>query len=811
MLPNNHSRHQDDPLDDSQVALALSLRSNQFTGWNQKTRDQLDSYSGWNYLGITPICRLAARAVVDIFDERKNETSREQAKSLRRQARDAYSFEFGSKWKSFLDEKELAEPADYSFNWWKLLGNRPNPFQSAAKQRWERVLQLHIHGVSMVWNVKTKYKKTRWRFVLPYSMLTPIDAGTNGMILGGVRVHNINWATQFVASQVGSGALSDSLRRFTLDREIPMEDITMTSYPHPMRPGDGMSPSTAIDDWIGAVRAAEKTERRQYERGPEQKVLVAQPDNDGSDGISTTTELNTFQKRLDKRMKSSEGILVAVPKHGQVTPVGFSPDEMGYAQSGGFHGPNIMGVHHTPKTAIGQNDNGTYGSNAASMQAFNWVSVQSDLDLFADDDTIAMQQEEGEVFTAEYTAPEYNDPELQERKFENDVNAGNMTGKEARKQRGRESYGDKRDNLTAGSNALKEFDPANPDKMPSGQGSGDGSVPKFGQSSNGATPKLTGPKQPNTSGSANPLTEKPPTRYRKSKSLETGKCVVKVDLAALIDGDVYSRELGKVNRQVADAMSMLIDAGCDIVVYTYLDAVSIVKKWLRENEVRFDSINENTEGESENMVLLDGSSTAGQDAQEIAMSVVDRLKDDVWKSRIERVVNRNSEGEEYGFLYVPVGGDLAEIVRSVQRQVDNQDWSGSGREDDLHITVMYGMVDADRTELVKVSKAIESPIYRLASKPSVFKGGHFEGKDHVAIVIELEGDGLHHMRDAFANRFAHLESYESYRPHITIGYIKKETAEKYEALIIPNASSKVALLEYTHPGQPKLKMPITSL
>lgn len=791
--PNEKSMHYRDQtpqtgndksgVSDDQALLAMSLSQQQYTGRGGNHSKEVEQFRGWNYIGITPICKMASRAKVHIYDDR-------------------------------IDVEEHLEDADVpggiadpDFRWWKLF-RRPSPWQTGRQLRYEAVQQLHIHGMAMIWNVKNGFGKTVARIPLPMALLQPLAPGFHKeMPDGGVRVQDLQWISRAMSLP---SKLKQSHFHYMANRTISISDITLYAYPHPILRGDGYSPGTAGKSWLELIDAAETSQAEHYERGPTTKVLVTPP----SDTMTDNAALNGWQRKIDQRIRESDSGVIAIP-HGQTSSITVDPDAMAYGEAAQTYGPPVLALHGTNKAAAGLNDSMTYGSVAASMDFFGSVTVQSDLDLMADEDTATVQMEEGPAFTVGYDAPSYKDPELSEQQISTDIAAGSITIGEVRKARGRKPFGDARDDLPAGSDAAKQWvTPDAKEEVEAASLQPAGGVPMGGGP---PTPK-TDPTQPQGKLGA-PAGDIGSSAPQKKSMLAISPAsqpspVIAVDLdGTLAVYDVFDEHsIGEPISESVEAVRLLSSAGMTIVIYTSRDNDSLVARWLHEHDIPFDAINANpwaSSGDAKMMadVYLDDRAVSARSPSAAMLSdVLDRFTGTAWEQRIRSQIKRMHWDRKYSFLFLPVRDELAAHCRRAAGEIDAAHLTENGIEAELHITVLPQILPTSSFDFTDRMGLLSRPQFTLADHLTVFSG-----KDGFAVVIEATGPDMFRLRDNAEACFPHVKSeHPSYRPHVTLAYIQEQYASKYDRKPtgLPEVSASAALLTLRHPTEPDVILPL---
>lgn len=98
-----------------------------------------------------------------------------------------------------------------------------------------------------------------------------------------------------------------------------------------------------------------------------------------------------------------------------------------------------------------------------------------------------------------------------------------------------------------------------------------------------------------------------------------------------------------------------------------------------------------------------------------------------------------------------------------------------GLEDRPHITVKFGLHTPDVAAVRKVVSG-EGPIQAKVTGIEIFSP---EGKDYDVVVQRVSSPDLTRLNKAIADAIPNTDTHPVYRPHITLGYVKKGTGKKY--------------------------------
>lgn len=130
---------------------------------------------------------------------------------------------------------------------------------------------------------------------------------------------------------------------------------------------------------------------------------------------------------------------------------------------------------------------------------------------------------------------------------------------------------------------------------------------------------------------------------------------------------------------------------------------------------------------------------------------------------------------DYWSVQIPIDSSLNhKILLWGDRHIDDEvlfntpDDPGFGREDESHITILYGI----HTSNVKTIKEILSK-----TKPfevELDKISLFENKKFNVVKIDVLGKDLYRLNQKLKNELDYSDKYPEFKPHLTIAYVKKD-------------------------------------
>lgn len=116
--------------------------------------------------------------------------------------------------------------------------------------------------------------------------------------------------------------------------------------------------------------------------------------------------------------------------------------------------------------------------------------------------------------------------------------------------------------------------------------------------------------------------------------------------------------------------------------------------------------------------------------------------------------------------------EASEIREWTLQNIPDRILADMGREDDIHVTIKYGIHISDFTAARNLF---------INEKPIKFKLGEinlFEG-DNDVIKIDVISPDLHRLNKLISKNFEVTDTYPVYKPHLTLAYVLKSFGEPY--------------------------------
>lgn len=414
------------------VALRAVLGAGQPGSWSSDHRSESDQYSGWTFVAIRAICLQAMQASVLVYDDSINGSKQKRIKekihkkSGYSQFKSLYAGEFGA-----------SKPLSNEYPICKIL-KHPNATQSGASFRYERVLQLQLTGTSIVWNVPNQFGKTVQRYVIPTAIATPVPP-SNEFPEGGYKIQSPS--LRYFNQSDGSSFTESSIFHQVIGNVIPISQLQISRWPHPVFKDDGQSPVSAGARWIDSANQIDSARWAQMNNGADPSIVVTC----GKDMNPSREELEAAATMFEQKYGGTENTGKAIFTTGeQVVSLTATPREMDYNSSFIQFRDAILALHGVPGIAAGISDGGSYAAFYASLKQFICLTVQPILDLLAEDDTEHLAPQFGKNLTVEIEATQIDDPDLLEKRLATDIRAKIIKVDEMRAIRGLPPLGPER-------------------------------------------------------------------------------------------------------------------------------------------------------------------------------------------------------------------------------------------------------------------------------------------------------------------------------------------------------------------------------
>lgn len=132
---------------------------------------------------------------------------------------------------------------------------------------------------------------------------------------------------------------------------------------------------------------------------------------------------------------------------------------------------------------------------------------------------------------------------------------------------------------------------------------------------------------------------------------------------------------------------------------------------------------------------------------------------------------------EYHSTQINIPEPLAnEIKKWAKEFIDDEDVynkDGLGRDNEPHVTLLYGLHNGNSNEVDKVLEG-EKPVKLALKETSIFEPELYD-----VLKLTVESSDLRRLNKKIAKNCPHTNSYKNYSPHCTLAYLKKGKGKKY--------------------------------
>lgn len=158
-------------------------------------------------------------------------------------------------------------------------------------------------------------------------------------------------------------------------------------------------------------------------------------------------------------------------------------------------------------------------------------------------------------------------------------------------------------------------------------------------------------------------------------------------------------------------------------------------------------------------------------------------------SKAEELIQlcENVGPHEYACLMFDVPNSIKNKIKELQKQIDSEDVDPTeGLEEQVHITLLYGIEDTP--EIRKKSERIltdSDPLVGHTGDIEIFEP---ENEDYDVVVVRVRGTAIHDLRKRVEKEIPNTQTFPEYRPHLTVGYVRKGTGKKYKDIEVSPVS-----------------------
>jgi len=136
-----------------------------------------------------------------------------------------------------------------------------------------------------------------------------------------------------------------------------------------------------------------------------------------------------------------------------------------------------------------------------------------------------------------------------------------------------------------------------------------------------------------------------------------------------------------------------------------------------------------------------------------------------------------AKGNDYSSTHINLPADLAAKVKALGKRIPDEHLAEDGREDNPHVTVLYGLHTTDPGD-VAPHIAGAGPVSMELGPTSTFPASE-TGGDYDVVKAEVQSNDLHALHKRLADNLPHTSTHSTYKPHVTIAYVKKGLGQTY--------------------------------
>ncbi len=147
------------------------------------------------------------------------------------------------------------------------------------------------------------------------------------------------------------------------------------------------------------------------------------------------------------------------------------------------------------------------------------------------------------------------------------------------------------------------------------------------------------------------------------------------------------------------------------------------------------------------------------------------------EERLSSLQIKSAGDRSHGCALVNLPEKESKMVLAETAKIDDKDLADDGREKYPHVTVRYG-IHTTNSELVKAIVQDHGPVTLKLGKIIHFPAN--EKRDSDVVVAEVESTDLEELHHKLGD-LEHTDTYNGYKPHCTLAYVKPGMGQKYES------------------------------
>jgi 2'-5' RNA ligase len=169
---------------------------------------------------------------------------------------------------------------------------------------------------------------------------------------------------------------------------------------------------------------------------------------------------------------------------------------------------------------------------------------------------------------------------------------------------------------------------------------------------------------------------------------------------------------------------------------------------------------------------------------------------------------KEDEVHEYGCVMLHLPVDEAEWQKLQDSIDDNdvyeEDGESYGRENEVHITLLYGLHEENDDD--KIKEAMQGTVF-MTPMISLQYLSLFQNEKYDVLKFDIKSKDLNKMNETLA-KFPHTTDYPEYHPHATVAYLKPGCGKKYIGKLDNPIEVEPGEILYSKVNGEKLKWPL---
>lgn len=129
---------------------------------------------------------------------------------------------------------------------------------------------------------------------------------------------------------------------------------------------------------------------------------------------------------------------------------------------------------------------------------------------------------------------------------------------------------------------------------------------------------------------------------------------------------------------------------------------------------------------------------------------------------------------EYASTQINIPDEVMPAITELQNSIPETDLAEKGLEDKPHITIKFGIHDDDPKPVKQLVKNF-GPIDVTFGETTIFSSDKYD-----VLVVGVDSDDLHTLNKKIKDGVECTDTHPTYKPHLTIAYLKSGKGEKYK-------------------------------